>query len=115
MSGGPPAAAPPGSLPDPASSGIEHVVLVTMENRSFDHFLGWLPGADGRQAGLVYRDRSGASRPTHPLAQATNTRSSCVCSYSARGHHNFRQGMQHSCGNNPPPRQRPRQNHQACN
>ena len=24
-----------------------------MENRSFDHFLGWLPGADGRQAGLT--------------------------------------------------------------
>ncbi len=23
-----------------------------MENRSFDHYLGWLPGADGRQAGL---------------------------------------------------------------
>jgi len=23
-----------------------------MENRSFDHFLGWVPGADGKQAGL---------------------------------------------------------------
>jgi len=31
------------SLPDPGSSGIEHIVVVTMENRSFDHFLGWLP------------------------------------------------------------------------
>lgn len=36
-------------LPDPASSGIEHVILVMMENRSFDHFLGWLPGGHGRQ------------------------------------------------------------------
>ena len=28
------------ALPDPAASGIEHIVLVMMENRSFDHFLG---------------------------------------------------------------------------
>jgi phospholipase C len=26
---------------------IQHVVLVMMENRSFDHLLGWLPNADG--------------------------------------------------------------------
>jgi len=31
------------ALPNPGSSGIEHIVLVMMENRSFDHFLGWLP------------------------------------------------------------------------
>ena len=55
-------------LPSPSSSGIEHVVLVMMENRSFDHFLGWMPGADGRQAGLTYRDGSGNSHSTHPLA-----------------------------------------------
>ena len=58
--------APP--LPDPDSSGIEHVIVVMMENRSFDHFLGWLPGADGRQAGLTYVDRHGIARQTHPLA-----------------------------------------------
>jgi phospholipase C len=29
------------------SNGVEHVVVLMMENRSFDHFLGWLPGADG--------------------------------------------------------------------
>ena len=57
-----------GRLPDPRSSGIEHIIVVTMENRSFDHFLGWLPGADGRQAGLVYRDRVGAPHSTFPLA-----------------------------------------------
>src|SRR5580704_5041606 len=32
------------SLPAPADSGIQHTVVVMMENRSFDHFLGWLPG-----------------------------------------------------------------------
>lgn len=55
-------------LPQPNHSGIEHVVWVMMENRSFDHLLGWLPNADGRQAGLSYSDPSGASHPTHALA-----------------------------------------------
>ncbi len=54
-------------LPDPEESGIEHVVLVMMENRSFDHFLGWLPRAKGRQAGLTYFDRLGVPRQTYPL------------------------------------------------
>src|SRR3546814_3907822 len=31
---------------NPADSGIEHIVVVTMENRSFDHMLGWVPGAN---------------------------------------------------------------------
>ena len=47
------------TLPDPETSGIEHVVVVMMENRSFDHFLGWMPNANGRQAGLSYADPSG--------------------------------------------------------
>src|SRR3979409_2080126 len=47
---------------------IRHVIVLMMENRSFDHFLGWLPGADGRQAGLAYLDAAGASHPTHALA-----------------------------------------------
>src|SRR6195256_5116246 len=55
-------------LPDPKKSGIEHIVVVTMENRSFDHFLGWLPNADGKQAGLRYADRAGVSHATHSLS-----------------------------------------------
>lgn len=47
---------------------IRHVVLVMMENRSFDHLLGWVPGADGKQAGLTYLDRSGRPHATHALA-----------------------------------------------
>jgi phospholipase C len=39
-----------------------------MENRSFDHLLGWLPEANGKQAGLTYLDRFGRRRSTHPLA-----------------------------------------------
>ena len=57
------------SLPlDPSSCGIEHVVVMMMENRSFDHFLGWLPDADGRQAGLTYLDSAGVGHPTYALA-----------------------------------------------
>jgi phospholipase C len=56
------------ALPPPARSGIDHIVVVMMENRSFDHLLGWLPGADGKQAGLQYLDTSGVAHSTHPLA-----------------------------------------------
>lgn len=51
-----------------AASHIKHIVVVMMENRSFDHFLGWLPNADGHQANLNYKDVAGAARSTHPLA-----------------------------------------------
>jgi phospholipase C len=55
------------TLPDPAKSGIEHIVVLCMENRSFDHYLGWVRGAEGRQAGLSYPDESGLLHDTHHL------------------------------------------------
>jgi len=64
----PPAPLLQAEVPDPATTGIEHIVVFMMENRSFDHFLGWLPGADGRQAGLTYSDAGGAPHATFPLA-----------------------------------------------
>jgi phospholipase C len=39
-----------------------------MENRSFDHMMGWFPNADGKQAGLTYLDKSGNPQSTHRLA-----------------------------------------------
>jgi len=48
-------------------SQIQHVVVVMMENRSFDHLLGWHPTADGVQEGLQYSD-GGSMASTHPLA-----------------------------------------------
>jgi phospholipase C len=60
------------ALPSPQNSGIEHVVLVSMENRSFDHILGWLPHANGKQAGLTYLDKSGQPHPTYHLTDYQN-------------------------------------------
>lgn len=40
-----------GQLPNPTNSGIEHIIVVMMENRSFDHFMGWVTNADGQQSG----------------------------------------------------------------
>jgi phospholipase C len=55
------------ALPKPADSGIDHVIVMMMENRSFDHFLGWVPGANGVQAGLAYPDRAGVLQQTYPM------------------------------------------------
>lgn len=55
-------------LPPLAPGEIQHVIVVMMENRSFDHALGWVPGADGQQAGLTYYDSAGTPHNSHPLA-----------------------------------------------
>ena len=63
------ALAAPEKLPvHPAKSGLDHVIVVMMENRSFDHILGWLPGADGKQAGLSFTDKNGVAHQTFSLA-----------------------------------------------
>jgi hypothetical protein len=49
------------------SNRIEHVVILMMENRSFDHFLSWLPGAGGRHD-MVYQATDGNFYPNYPLA-----------------------------------------------
>jgi phospholipase C len=60
------ALAAPAKFPN-GSRGIEHVVVLMMENRSFDHFLGWLPGADGRHD-LIFQAPDGNFYPNYPLA-----------------------------------------------
>ena len=39
-----------------------------MENRSFDHLLGCLPNAEGKQGGLTFVDNSGISHSSYPLS-----------------------------------------------
>jgi phospholipase C len=55
-------------FPSPRNMPIDTFVVLMMENRSFDHYLGWFPGADGKNKGLSYPDDQGKRHPTHPLA-----------------------------------------------
>ncbi|MBA2608605.1 MAG: twin-arginine translocation signal domain-containing protein [Actinobacteria bacterium] len=71
---------------------FDHVVLLMMENRSFDHLLGWLPGANGRQSGLSYVDTSGARYPTYALPPDFQG-----CGY-ADPDHSFKGGLTHLAG-----------------
>ena len=52
-------------LPSPRNMPINTVVVLMMENRSFDHYFGWFPNADGKNAGPLL---SGRERPPgrHP-------------------------------------------------
>jgi phospholipase C len=55
------------ALPAPRNLPIDTFVVLMMENRSFDHYLGWLPGADGMQSGLTFKDGTGRAFDTHRL------------------------------------------------
>ena len=46
---------------------LKHIVVLMMENRSFDHFLSWLPHADGRHH-MVYLATDGNFYRNYPLA-----------------------------------------------
>lgn len=70
-------------LPSPANSGIDHIVMVLMENRSFDHYLGWVPGADGQQAGLTYYEDPAAQTGPHSTFHMTDWTG---CGYGDPGH-----------------------------
>jgi phospholipase C len=75
-------------LPPPAQSGIDHIVVLMMENRSFDHMLGWLPGADGVQAGRSFVDTAGQMQESFPLTLFQNCQ-------SADPDHSFQGGRLH--------------------
>jgi phospholipase C len=55
-------------FPKPRDLPIDTFVILMMENRSFDHYFGWHPRADGRNAGLSYPTLDGSAQiPTHRL------------------------------------------------
>jgi phospholipase C len=56
------------NYPKPRNMPIDHFVVLMMENRSFDHYLGWRPDVDGRNSGLAYPDDHGKLHKTHHLA-----------------------------------------------
>jgi phospholipase C len=55
-------------LPSARNMPLDTIVVLMMENRSFDHYFGSFPGADGRNSGLSYPDAGGGSHDTHYLA-----------------------------------------------
>ena len=54
-------------LPSPRNMPIDTVVVLMMENRSFDHYFGWYPHADGKNRGLSYKDAEDKRVSTHHL------------------------------------------------
>lgn len=56
------------SLPNPQDCGIDHVVVLMMENRSFDHYLSWVPGANARPDDVTFEDTDGNAHGLHNLA-----------------------------------------------
>jgi len=61
---------------------IEHIVVLMMENRSFDHMLGYLkldgvmPEVEGLEADMA-NEYDGRSYPVHPLGRAGLGASAC--------------------------------------
>ena len=50
-------------MPSPRNVPIDHFVILMMENRSFDHYFGWVPEADATQ-NVSYRNPQGQSVQT---------------------------------------------------
>jgi phospholipase C len=56
------------AMPSPRNMPIDTIIVLMMENRSYDHYFGWYAKGDGRNAGLSYPDDQGVMHPTHDLA-----------------------------------------------
>jgi phospholipase C len=66
--------APPNSPPDPAttptSGTFQHIIVVIMQNRSFDHLFGTFPGANGIASGVPgFKQVSAAGNTVTPFFQ----------------------------------------------
>jgi phospholipase C len=83
------------ALPNPEDSGIDHIVQVMMENRSYDHMLGWVPKSDGIQS-QVFTHIDGRQVETFHLA------SDAAYGYQGCGWedpaHGYRDGREHLNG-----------------
>jgi phospholipase C len=65
--------------------GIDHFVILMMENRSFDHYFGWFPGADGVQS-QTYLDAEGNPHHTAHAGAIDPTAPNQGCSWGDPGH-----------------------------
>ena len=64
------AGGPRSPLPKPRDLPIDTFVVLMMENRSFDHYFGWHPRADGRNEGLSYPNLDGSADVRDPSPDA---------------------------------------------
>jgi phospholipase C len=73
-------------LPNQADCPVEHVVVLMMENRSFDHYFGWLENADAIQQ-QVFTDSDGTEHATRHHSQlGIGDASWQGCGFSDPGH-----------------------------
>ncbi len=75
------AAARRSGMPSPRNLPIDHFVVLMMENRSFDHYFGWVQNADADQT-QSYRNPAGELVPTRHFA----TMGSGGAQYKGCGH-----------------------------
>src|SRR3984893_16781163 len=67
---------PVNATPHPRLADVDHIIVLMMENRSFDHMLGYLaleggiPGVDGLRPDM-HNDYQGRTYPVHPLTDTT--------------------------------------------
>ena len=61
-------------LPAPRNIQIDHFVILMMENRSFDHYFGWLRDADGKQHQSYPDPETGQQVRDAPLLDARHRR-----------------------------------------
>ncbi|MEA2273914.1 MAG: phospholipase [Solirubrobacteraceae bacterium] len=73
------------ALPGPSNMELDHVVILMMENRSYDHYFGWLPGADGVQD-VTYRNAQGQDVPTRHFDQLAGDADFQGCGHPDPGH-----------------------------
>jgi phospholipase C len=67
---------PVNAAPRPRLADVDHIIVLMMENRSFDHMLGYLaleggiPGVDGLRPDM-HNEYQGQTFPVHPLTDTT--------------------------------------------
>ena len=81
------AAARRNRLPSPRNTPIDHFVILMMENRSFDHYFGWLSGEADAVQKQTYRAPDGTMVPTsHHSTLGTGGKEWKGCGHPDPGH-----------------------------
>ena len=90
-------AAPADAPTSAAASKVDHVVLLVMENRPYDHFFGWtdLPGADGLNG--TECNYKNVSDPSQGQGCVQKGKAKYVCQVGGRHHRRARAPYEYYC------------------